>query len=131
MPIIPNYSRKHVYMHLLCSNYSHNAWSPVYIRHSKEHFATVQHLAPIANTHFTGNILESYGVANLLPQFEAHFLRYPLGHGHSCHSSWLGAPNHAVVTVPVLVEVLCELCGLTRPCFPNDYHHTVVANHTQ
>ena len=94
-------------------------------------------------THRAGDVFKSDGVADLLPKLDPHFFTDPLRDRHCGHTSRLGASDHTVLGVPILMEVLqqwkgwygesvetrrthlSQLRGLSGPGFPN-HHHDVV-----
>ena len=70
--------------------------------------------------------LEPDGVADLFAQLDPHLVRDSLCHGHGGHPPGLGAPDHPVLGVPVLVEVLGQLGRLARPGLADDDDDRVV-----
>lgn len=63
---------------------------------------------------------------HLLSEVGAYFFTDSLGHTHGCHSARLSTAHHTVLGVPILVQVLGKLGGLSTACLPNDDHYTVV-----
>lgn len=50
-----------------------------------------------------------------------------LGHAHGGHSSGLRATHHAIASVAILMQVLCQLGGLPTARLPNNNHNAVVS----
>lgn len=65
-------------------------------------------------------ILEPNGIADSGAKLAVHFFRDTLGDRHRSDTSRLGAPNHAVPSVPILKQELTELCGLPRAGLANN-----------
>ena len=70
------------------------------------YLSTWGELRPLPSTHFGCDVLESYGVADLLTKRHTKFLAHSLGHRHGCHSPRLSAPDNTIVCVSILMEIL-------------------------
>uniref|UniRef100_A0A147BDJ2 Uncharacterized protein n=1 Tax=Ixodes ricinus TaxID=34613 RepID=A0A147BDJ2_IXORI len=68
---------------------------------------------------FAGAVLKSNGIPHLFSKPTCHLIRNTFCHRHGCYSSWLRAANHSILAVPIFVQVLSELCCLSRASFTN------------
>ena len=57
-------------------------------------------------------ILKADGVANLLPQLDAHLLAHTRRNAHGCYAARLRAPDLSDLRIPDLMQVLRQLCRL-------------------
>ena len=70
---------------------------------------------------FGCSIFETNGVSNLVSDFDSNFLGHTGSNTHSCHTTGLSTSNlHAILAVPVLVQVLWELRRFSGTRFTND-----------
>lgn len=65
-------------------------------------------------------------ISHLLSKAGPNLFADSLGHTHGCHSSGLRTTHHAIASIAILMQVLCQLGGLPAACLPNNNHDAVV-----
>ena len=80
---------------------------------------------------FIRDILKTNGIANELPQLAIHLFAHSFRHGDGGHSPRLGAPNRPFSRIALLMQILCELSGLTTTRLPHYNNHSVFFHHLE
>ncbi|OAF56016.1 hypothetical protein VC83_07976 [Pseudogymnoascus destructans] len=76
-------------------------------------------------------ILETDRIPNRAAKLAFHLLAHTLCHTHRCHTTWLGAPDHPPLPIPILVKELRQLGRFTRPRLSHNDNNLVIPNNPQ